>query len=112
MGAVKDRLTLTLNEVKGWLRVDDTADDALLLALVDAAKEAADAYLDNPFTDADGNPLPIPAAVRVWVLERVARLYQQRVEGLASESLSGVGGVTYGPEDYALLWPYRKFPGF
>ena len=112
MGAVRDRLTVTLDEAKTWLRIDDDADDALLVALIDAAKEAADAYLNNPFTDAEGNPLPIPAAVKVWVLERVARLYERRAEAIASESVSGAGNVAWGPEEYALLWPYRKVPGF
>uniref|UniRef100_A0A7C2W724 Phage gp6-like head-tail connector protein n=2 Tax=Thermorudis TaxID=1649508 RepID=A0A7C2W724_9BACT len=112
MGAVKDRLTVTLEEAKAWLRIDDDADDTLIVSLIEAAKEAADAYLDNPFTDASGSPVPIPAAVKTWVLQRVARLYQRRIEGVTAEQVSGVGSVTYGEDDFSLLWPYRRIPGF
>lgn len=110
MGAVKDRLNIDLAEVKAFLHIDGDNEDVVLQTLVDAAKEAADQFLNNPFTDKGGNPQPIPAPVKLWVLKRVARSYERRAEGVVSQR-DEVGAVQWGPEEYAELWPYRRNPG-
>src|SRR5690606_31130078 len=110
MGAVKDRLNIDLAEVKAFLHIDGDDEDIVLQTLIDAAKEAADGFLNNDFLDAEGNPKPIPAAVKLWVLKRVARSYERRAEGVESQR-DEVGAVQWGPEEYAELWPWRRNPG-
>lgn len=117
--AVQDRLALTLEEVKAYLRIDADDEDALLEELAEAAKASADAFLNNPFTDSDGVDEAIPVDVKAWVLRRVAFLYEQRVENVRADVLTGVGTTDYGRAisdrggslDYALIRPYRLNPG-
>lgn len=117
--AVQDRLTLDPVEVKAYLRVEHDEEDALLEELVKGAKASADAFLNNPFQDASGADEPIPDDIKLWVLRRVAFLYEQRVENVRADVLSGVGTVDYGRAisdrggslDYALIRPYRLNPG-
>jgi len=55
MGACVDRLDLSVGEltelasVKLYLRVEHEADDDLITTLIDAAKQHADGFLNNPF---------------------------------------------------------------
>jgi uncharacterized phage protein (predicted DNA packaging) len=109
--AVYDRLIITLAEMKNYLRVSHDEDDDLIMDLVDAAKEDADNYLNNPFEDSDGEELPIPLAVKRWVMARVARQYERRVEGLSSEGISGLNSISWGKEEYAGVQQYRINPG-
>jgi len=212
MGAVVDRLELTVEECRLHLRVDDDTDDALIKALLEAGKQRADSYLNNPFTalkaqitvvgvvatesvtisdtpgestsymaaaatdltehefDCTGTddqtatalalcindpvyglrntvatrlanvitlswrirrstPIQvyggydsldaterlsnedIPEPVKVWVMERVARGYERRVEGVTRESPGGLGSVDWGTENFDLLDAYRRVPG-
>lgn len=107
MGAVTERLDISLEEAKAYFRVDTDLEDAVIMDCVDAAKSEADAYLQNPFVDADGEALPIPPALKMWVLRRAHHHYVQRVGGVGSESVSGIGSVTYG-DAFTELKPYRK----
>ena len=107
MGAVTERLDISLEEAKAYFRVDTDLEDEVIVDCVDAAKSEADAYLQNPFVDADGEALPIPPALKMWVLRRAHHHYVQRVGGVGSESVSGIGSVTYG-DAFTELKPYRK----
>lgn len=107
MGPVTERLDISLEEAKTYFRVDTDLEDEVIMGCVDAAKSEADAYLQNPFVDADGEALPIPPALKMWVLRRAHHHYVQRVGGVASESVSGIGSVAYG-DAFAELKPYRK----
>jgi hypothetical protein len=49
MGAVRDRLDLTLAEARNYLRVDDDADNELIESLIATVLEKADEYLGNDF---------------------------------------------------------------
>lgn len=117
--AVQTRLSVTTEEAKAYLRVDGDDEDALIEELVKAAKASADAFLNNPFQDASGADEAIPDDVKAWVLRRVAFLYEQRVENVRADVLTGVGTVDYGRAisdrggsvDYALIRPYRLNPG-
>ena len=104
--SVTDRLAITLEEAKVYLRVDTDVEDALIMACVDAAKSEADGYLQNDFAR-DGAELPIPPALKMWVLKRAHYHYVQRVGGVTSESVSGIGSVAY-DDPFAELKPYRK----
>lgn len=124
MGAVSDRLNLLgtaagldagdeLELIKTHLRVDHDDEDELLERLIASAKTRADTFLNNPFTDLTGAPLAIPEPVAQWVLERVARSYERRAEGLTSTGIGGLSGNTvWGEDEYGLLEQYRLIPGF
>ena len=105
--AVTDRLAITLEEAKAYLRVDTDLEDEVIVDCVDAAKSEADAYLQNPFVDADGQALPIPPALKMWALKRAHYHYTQRVGGVSNESVSGIGSVAYG-DAFTELKSYRK----
>ncbi len=125
MRAISERLELTLKEVRAFLREGEVIplepesgdeenvqpEDVILEALIDAAKEAADDYCNNPFVDKDGNELPIPARIKLWCLKWVARQYENRPSGLVQEQISGLGALTWGSVDYTDLMPYRRIPG-
>jgi len=68
--AVKNRSQKTLSDLKDYLRIpqSDTSDDAVLSDALEAAKEDADAYLNNPFEDEDGNDQSIPSKVEMGVM--------------------------------------------
>jgi len=53
----------------------------------------------------------IPEPIATWVLQRVSRGYERRVEGLATEGVSGFGTVNWGAENFDLLDHYRFGPG-
>jgi hypothetical protein len=107
VGAVTERLDISLEEAKAYFRVDSDVEDEVIADCVDAAKSEADAYLQNPFVDADGEALLIPSALKMWVLKRAHYHYTQRVGGVSNESVSGIGSVAYG-DAFAELKPYRK----
>jgi uncharacterized phage protein (predicted DNA packaging) len=109
--AVYDRLIVTLVEMKNYLRVSHEEDDEYIADLINAAKEDADNYLNNPFEDSEGEELDIPATVKRWVMARVARQYERRVEGLSSESISGLNSIAWGKEEYSAIQQYRINPG-
>lgn len=109
--AVYDRLIVTLTEMKNYLRVSHEEDDEYIADLINAAKEDADNYLNNPFSDAEGEELDIPLTVKRWVMARVARQYERRVEGLSSESISGLNSIAWGKEEYSGIQQYRINPG-
>jgi len=109
--AVYDRLIITLTEMKNYLRVSHEEDDEYIADLINAAKEDADNYLNNPFEDSEGEELDIPATVKRWVMARVARQYERRTEGLSSESISGLNSIAWGKEEYSGIQQYRINPG-
>lgn len=106
--AVADRLEIPLEEAKAYFRVDSDVEDEVIVGCVDAAKAEADAYLQNPFVDSEGNILPIPASVKMWVLKRAHHHFVQRVGGVTGESIAGIGSVSYREDAFAELRPYRK----
>ena len=113
MGAISDRLELSVDEVKSFLReYDDSKEvNTLIKMLIEAAKQAADAYCNNPFLDENGEEMPIPTVIKLWCLKWIARNYERRASGLVSEQVSGIGSVSWGEEDYSELHPYRSNPG-
>ena len=108
MGAVTERLDISLEEAKAYFRVDSDVEDEVIADCVDAAKSEADAYLQNPFMDANGEALPIPSALKMWVLKRAHHHFVQRVGGVTGESIAGIGSVSYREDAFAELRPYRK----
>lgn len=88
--AVQDRLNLSLAELKSLLGITVDTQDALLQLRLDAAKEAADNFLNNHFRNADGEDLQIPTNVKLGVLEYIRE--NMAVSASVASSVSS-GGV-------------------
>lgn len=87
MGAVVDRSSLELGDLKSYAYIPDdvTADDTILTLALEAAKEAADDYCNNPFKDADGNTEAIPSIVEMGVLAFASFEADRLSPGIASK---------------------------
>lgn len=111
--AISDRLDLSTDSktevqfCREYLRADDI-DDPVIEVLLESIKQKADSYLKNKFVDDDGNPLAIPADVKIWVLEMLGRKFNRRANGLKSESVSGVDSISWDQEDFSDIEHYRK----
>jgi len=107
--SLKDNLTLELEEVKNFLKVDNDEDDDLIQRLINGAASKAEEVTNRDFgEEEDEDDLD---AIEVWILQRVARVYQRRIEGLSSEGVLGIS-VNYGAEELDDLMLYREEPGF
>lgn len=73
---------LTLPEIKTHLRLeaDETAEDALLASLNEAAHDHAEQYLGRsiPWDDDEGATVDVPASVKAAELLIVGDLYENR----------------------------------
>lgn len=71
---------LTLPEVKAHLRIDHGIEDALIEQMAKAAEDAVARYLDRPvpWTDDEGEPVEVPAAVRQAALMLIGHWYVNR----------------------------------
>jgi hypothetical protein len=82
---------LTTDAYKAWARIDplDTADDVAIRAAVDASQEAVQLRAPKGFTtDANGDPLPVPAMLVEAGLLLTNRLMSRR------NSPDGIVGVS------------------
>lgn len=115
MGAITNRYEYDPVEVKQWLRIDNDEEDKLLEMLFEAAKEAADTFINNDFYDEiTGLDQPIPPSVKVGVLKTVAEWYEDRRSNLTHEGIPGGHSTTVGaaPQSALNLWSkYRLLPG-
>lgn len=93
---------LNLTEIKHHLRLDSDDEDAHLSLLAEAAEHYAAEFLDRPvpWLDTEGQPVPVPASVKVALLLIVADLYENR----EAQSLSN---TQQNPALQNLLMPYR-----
>lgn len=97
--AVAKRSTINLARVKSHLRIEQefVDHDEEIKRFLRAAKEEADAFLINPFTSnglSTGSSQPIPDTVEVWLLARVAQMYEWRILGQKFETINGVGSAS------------------
>ena len=115
MGAVTNRLTLSLSDAKDYLGVADTSEDSYITDLITASKQAADLYLNNPFLDANGDEEAIPELVKLGCLVWISREFARRTPGVTmskagdlSEKYASVEEIG---QDVRRHWqPYRKYP--
>ena len=85
---------LTLTEIKSHLRIDQSAEDALLNIYLDAAEDYISAFLNEP-------SFPQAPAIKAACLLIIGDLYENR-EG------AGEKEVKENPAVHRLLYPYRK----
>ena len=111
MGAIQDRLTITLDEAKAHLKIStSTAQlDTNLTNAVSAVKDLADAFCQNDFLDEDGvTQLPIPDAVRLWCLQILHRFTVMPASNVKEAQLADVGRLIWNEcLDYTLIHTYR-----
>ena len=86
-----------LGQLKSWLAISTTAEDAALSSLINAALEACEAYIGQTLADEWAQ---VPQAVRHGVIRLAAHLYRQR---------DTEGDSTTPPIAVAALWrPWRR----
>lgn len=89
---------LTLPEIKTHLRLDadESAEDALLESLNEAAHDYASQYLGRPlpWLDDDGLPVVVPPSVRAAILLIVGDLYENREGRYVGVSVEANPAVT------------------
>jgi hypothetical protein len=106
--ALKDRLDLTADDLKAYLKIENEAENAQLEIVLAAAKLQADHFCQNNFEETSA---PFPEDIKQAVLRIAAALYENRADHKASESVQGIGYQTGQIEWNAqrLLAPYRRF---
>mgnify|MGYP006294358125 FL=1 len=104
--SISDQITLTLQEVKDYLRVDYDDDDTILERFISTAKSRASKLINRDEISDDDVPLVETACLKMiasWYEYRDDSTVQQKVE---SESLSQ-GEIPHSA--YKLLSMLRKF---
>ncbi|WP_207458649.1 head-tail connector protein [Azospirillum sp. SYSU D00513] len=96
---------VTLDEAKAHLRVDGGAEDADLTLKLMAAEDAAAQYINRPipWTNAEGQAVPVPASVKVAILLILGDLYANREGSVIGNGVVRVENSTVD----MLLDPYR-----
>lgn len=108
---------LSLEEVKNYLRVEHTLDDAFITDLMEIAKEQADHYLQNDFKELSETgewvDAPVPFSVKLACFKTIASWYETRSDDITSINAGGVT-VALGEmpwDSIRLLQPYRRLVG-
>jgi len=112
---LRDRVNLSLNEVKAWLRIDHDDEDYLIETLMDSAFEYTESFLNNDFISDEGEELEIPTPVKYAVLKIISGMYEHRTDNIKSVNV-GDYSVGFGNSESFLdaekvLWKYRIIPG-
>lgn len=88
---------LTLSEIKAQLRLEssETAEDALLSQINEAAQDYAEQYLGRliPWTDDAGAEVTVPASVRSAILLMAHDLYENRGDLVIGASVNRTGTI-------------------
>ena len=107
VSAVQDRLDIPIATLRDYMRADPV-DDGIIEIIYEGVKAKADRYMKNDFTDGEGEELPIPADIKLWVLEMVGRKYNRRANGIQSEREDGLGSIAWSAEEMSELNKYRR----
>ena len=118
--AIQDRLVLDpdgeksdLAVIKEWLGIDGDDSNTTLRILIKAAKERADSFCNREFVDDNGDPVPIPSGVSVYVMNYVA--WQAAKKGLLVKEavVQYLGSIEFAPytnSEFVDLRPFKKPP--
>jgi hypothetical protein len=118
--AIAERATTDLSLVKQHLRITagETTFDALLQVYLDAAKEMADDYCQNPFARYLSGTLTaydIPKPIEIWLLKTVCDWYnfpEKDVTQVTIDQQNQTRRDLCYDVDYKMLKPYRREVGF
>jgi hypothetical protein len=113
--AITDRLAVTVDDLKLFLRIEHADEDAQLENFLAAAMLQADHFCQNTFTTVNEAGaevlLDIPADIKIAVLRIAAALYESRADHIAGSNIAGLsiaaGQIEWNAQ--RLLQPYRKF---
>ena len=116
--SLAERLAITVEETKSYLKVEHDEDDTLISDLIDVAIEQADTLMNNEFTEVDEDTgeeteTTIPTSVKLACLKMVAAWYEHRGDQTVNVRL-GDRSVTLGEVPWdarRLLRPYCRLPG-
>lgn len=75
-------MQINLSEVKGYLRIDGSEEDALIQQLLDGAVSFLETKLNRPILDAkmsEDNTWEVPESIRVSVFMLVSHWYENRI---------------------------------
>ena len=113
-----DRIVVSVEEMKSYLRIDNDLDNAMIQDLIISAKEQADNYMQNDFTTINETTgelvlTPIPLSVYRAIKGLVAYWYYNREDFVQNENAGTYqkGKAKDVPMNfYDTLWAYRKEP--
>ena len=119
--AIQERLDLTIDQVKEALHITGDSDDFVISTALEGARIDADAFVNNPFEDSDGNELAIPKGITlgvIFMIKAALGIKDQSVLGVKSEKAGDVAR-TYGdgqliainPQVESYFLPHRLSPG-
>ena len=125
MGAIKSRSKVTVSNCMKFAHLNDSDQDCRLeyQLMLDAIKELADDYCDNPFIleDEDGDPVldddeneqpqDIPSYVELWIMRKFARINEYRLSGNNKLNTADIGSIHLDSRDWAELINAVKFDG-
>ena len=121
VGAIKDRSKITVSNCLKFAHLNDQDCKIEYQLMLDAIKELADDYCDNPFIleDEDGEPIlddneaeqivPIPSYIELWIMRKFARVNEYRMSGNNTLSTADIGSVSLDSRDWAELINAVKF---
>lgn len=93
-------MIVSLTEAKSHLRVDQSAEDALITLYIEASEDHIKAYLNRSVPGIADSPQTVPAAIKAAALLIVGDLYENREGG-------GEKDIKRNPAVDNLLYPYR-----
>ena len=116
---IKDNSIVTLKVLKQYLHIDqdETSYDLVLKLALNAAKESADDYCQNPFYDRineDGS-IEIPGAIEMWILQVIAIWLERKGPGIKAVTFEDIGRYDFEfnyHDYYHLLKPHRWEVGY
>lgn len=116
--AIRDRSIMDVDTLKTHMRIHSSNEtyDTLLSLYIDACKEQADFYCNNPFLASDGTEAAIPSGVEVWIMQQAAALFANPEGNVSKIKMDESQETQYIINDYdlnfKLLKPYRLEAGF
>lgn len=113
-------MLITLDQARAQIRSDETVDDALVLAYIQAVSESILNYVDVAYyidstgevpVDSSDLALDVPEPWRLACMIEVARMYRFRENDAGDHVDAQFGyGYPFGKTAMGLLFPYRM-PG-
>ena len=112
--SLADMISISNDEVKAYLRIDDDSEDTLIPIYINAVIGEIDEYVFEDFIR-DGEEMTQTQkdnrvnTVKMAALKRIGNYFGKRASGMTSEKIDDVGAVTYNEQSAKIYWlPYAK----